>query len=308
MIQINNCPDLPPRDALGHKATFGKVCVVGGVWGDYPMIGAPALAARAALRSGCGLCVVAVPAPMLPTVLVMVPSVTGVALPIDAQQHLVAAKCLHILDPVLATTDALVVGPGLGCGTAQQEIVFRLVHIFTKPLIFDADALRLLAQIPDFAHTLKALKAPLILTPHPGEFDALAQALDLHLDAVSESTRDDAALTLAAQLGCVVVLKGPYTRVSDGVRIWKSPHAEAALAVGGSGDVLSGITGAFAAQFASKAAASPLDLFQVACLAVQVHALAAIAWSRSHGHAGLLPEDLANAIPATMAQLRGELE
>ena len=120
MIQINNCPDLPPRDALGHKATFGKVCVVGGVWGDYPMIGAPALAARAALRSGCGLCVVAVPAPMLPTVLVMVPSATGVALPIDAQQQLLAARCLQILDPVLANTDALVVGPGLGCGTAQQ--------------------------------------------------------------------------------------------------------------------------------------------------------------------------------------------
>ena len=268
------------------------------------MIGAPALAARAALRSGCGLCTVAVPAPILPAVLSIIPAATGVALPIDSNQHLFAAGCAQVIDEALANADALVVGPGFGRDQPQQQIVIRLANAFTKPLILDADALRALAHTPDFA---RDLKAPIIMTPHPGEFSALAEALELDLDPVTESTREVAALTLAARLGCIVVLKGAHTQVSDGVRVWRSDFAEAALAIGGSGDVLSGITGSFAAQFARKNSVNALDLFQVACLAVQVHALTAVAWSRAHGHAGLLPEELADGIPAIMASLRGEL-
>ncbi|MCE9618523.1 MAG: NAD(P)H-hydrate dehydratase [Planctomycetes bacterium] len=304
MERITQTPELPARDPLGHKATFGRVCVVGGSCGERPMIGAPALAARAALRSGCGLCAVAVPAPILQAVLAVVPAATGVALPVDAQGQLFAAGCAEAIDQAIANIDALVVGPGFGHGLPQQQIVIRLASSFGKPLVLDADALRALAQLPDFA---RDLKAPIILTPHPGEFDALAHALHLDLNAVSEETRDAAALAMAGRLGCIVILKGAHTRVSDGVRVWRSPHAEAALAIGGSGDVLSGVTGAFAAQFANKKTTPALDLFQVACLAVHVHALTAEAWSKTHGHAGLLPEELADGIPAVMANLRGEL-
>ena len=304
MERIDDCPSIPARDPLGFKGTFGKVCVVGGSCGDHPMIGAPALAARAALRGGCGLCAVAVPAPILSAVLGIVPAATGVALPLDTEQKLFAAGCAQVIDEALVNADALVIGPGFGHDEAQRQIVIRLASIFVKPIIVDADALRALALTPDFA---RDLKAPIIMTPHPGEFTALANALELELDPVNESTRDIAAITLAARLGCIVVLKGAHTRVSDGLRVWKSPHVEAALAIGGSGDVLSGIMGSFVAQFASKKSAAPLDLFQVACLAVHVHALTATRWSLTHGHAGLLPEELADEIPATLAQLRGEL-
>ena len=302
MILMNDCPVLPPRDSLGHKGVFGKVCVIGGSWGHYPMIGAPALAGRAALRSGCGLCTVAVPAPIVSAVLTLLPGATAVALPLDTEQDLSASGCLQTLEPVLAHTDTLLIGPGFGRASAQQDILWGLLDSFSKPLILDADALHLLAQRPAFTRA-----APLLLTPHPGEFQVLAQALNLHLNAVDEQTRDQAALTLAERLECVVILKGPYTRVSDGRRLWRSPHAEAALAIGGSGDVLSGICAAFAAQFTHKACAPYLDLFQVACLAVQIHALAAMAWSSRHGHAGLFPEELADGIPLIIAQLRGEL-
>jgi NAD(P)H-hydrate epimerase len=303
MDRVAEPPALPPRDPLGHKATFGRVGVVGGACGTQPMIGAPALAARAALRAGCGLCTVAVPAPILPAVLAIVPGATGLALPVDATQALFAAGCAEALDPVLAAADAMVVGPGFGRGEPQRQIVLRLAGACERPLVLDADALRLLAETTDFA---RDLKAPIVITPHPGEFDALARALDLHLDAISEATRDAAAATLAARLGCVVVLKGAYTRVSDGARVWRSPHAEAALAIGGSGDVLSGVIGSFAAQFAGRRGAARLDLFQVACLGVHVHALTAEGWARSHGHAGLLPEELADSVPDAMAALRGE--
>ena len=278
--------------------------MIGGSCGDYPMIGAPALAARAALRSGCGVCTVAVPAPILSAVLSIVPAATGVSLPVDSHQHVFAAGCAHVIDEALFNTDALVVGPGFGRDQAQQQIVIRLASVFTKPLVLDADALRALSNTLDFA---RDLQAPIIMTPHVGEFTALAHALELELDPETESTREVAVTTLAARLGCIVVLKGAHTQVSDGVRVWRSEFAEAALAIGGSGDVLSGITGSFAAQFAQKNSANALDLFQVACLAVQVHALTAVAWARAHGHAGLLPEELADGIPAIMARMRGEV-
>ena len=136
------------------------------------MIGAPALAARAALRSGCGLCTVAVPAPILPAVLSIIPAAIGVALPMDANQHLFAAGCAQVIDEALVNADALVVGPGFGRDQPQQQIVIRLANAFTKPLILDADALRALAHTPDFA---RDLNAPIIMTPHPGEFAALAE-------------------------------------------------------------------------------------------------------------------------------------
>ena len=229
MERINNSPTLPTRDPTGYKGTFGKVCVIGGSCGDHPMIGAPALAARAALRSGCGLCTVAVPAPILPAVLSIIPAATGVALPIDASQHLFAAGCAHVIDEALINADALVVGPGFGRDQAQQQIVIRLASAFTKPLVLDADALRALAHTPDFA---RDLQASIIMTPHAGEFAALAHALELDLDPVTESTREVAVTTLAARLGCIVVLKGAHTQVSDGVRVWRSEFAEAALAIG----------------------------------------------------------------------------
>lgn len=106
------------------------------------MIEAPALAARAALRRGCGLCAVAVPAPILSAVLSIVPAATGVALPVDENEKLFAAGCAQVIDQALINIDALVVGPGFGREQPQQQIVIRLANAFTKPLILDAHAPR----------------------------------------------------------------------------------------------------------------------------------------------------------------------
>ncbi|NBX25685.1 MAG: NAD(P)H-hydrate dehydratase, partial [Planctomycetes bacterium] len=85
---MSDRPTLPPRDPQGHKGTFGSVLVVGGHAANPVMLGGPALSARAALRSGCGLCTLAMPAPLLASALAVAPSATGCALPVDAAGEL----------------------------------------------------------------------------------------------------------------------------------------------------------------------------------------------------------------------------
>lgn len=301
MERVEVPPRLPRREPEGHKGTFGSVLVVGGHAANPVMLGGPALAARAALRSGCGLCTLAMPEPLLAQALGVASSATGCALPVDPQGHLLASAAAEALDPVIARARSVVVGPGLGGGFAVQQLVLRLAATVEVPLVIDADALNALAATPDFAADLRA---PIVLTPHPGEFTRLADALAMELDPVDPSRREHAAGALAARLGCVVVLKGSRTVVSDGVRAWICGAVEPALATGGSGDALSGVLAGLAAQFARVDARQPLALFETACLAVQLHADSAARWAARHGHAGMLAEEIADGIPDAMAALR----
>jgi NAD(P)H-hydrate epimerase len=301
MERVEHAPKLPPREPEGHKGTFGSVLVIGGHAANPVMLGGPALAARAALRSGCGLCTLAMPQTLLTQALAVAASATGCALPIDGNGHLMASAVAEALDPVLARARAVVVGPGLGAGFAVQQLVVRLASTVEVPLVIDADALNALSETPDFASDLRA---PIVITPHPGEFARLAAALSLDLDPVDPARREQAAGTMAARLGCVVVLKGSHTVVSDGVRAWICDAVEPALATGGSGDALSGLIGGLAAQFVRRDARHPMALFETACLAVRLHADSATRWARRHGHAGMLAEEIADGIPDAMASLR----
>jgi NAD(P)H-hydrate epimerase len=142
-----------------------------------------------------------------------------------------------------------------------------------RPLVLDADALNCLAAIPDFA---RDLRAPAVLTPHPGEFARLAASLDLPEAGDDPDGRLRAAASLAARLGAVVVLKGPGTIVTDGLRAWIGPGANSALATAGSGDVLTGILVGLIARLAGR---SPLGLLEIAAHAVEVHARSGRSWS-----------------------------
>ena len=299
---MSDLPALPPRDPHGHKGTFGSVLVVGGHAANPVMLGGPALAARAALRAGCGLCTLAMPAPLLAQALAVAPSATGCALPVDAEGELRPSEVAAAIDPPLARASAVVVGPGLGSGFAVQQVVVRLVSMVEVPLVVDADALNALASTPDFH---RDLRAPTVLTPHPGEFARLAAALGLDRDPVSPQARVSSASALAARLGCVVALKGAGTVVSDGHRVWTCPVEEPALATGGSGDALSGVVAGLAAQFTRPGGGARLGLFEVTCLAVQLHADSAVRWAARHGHAGMLAQEIADGIPDAMAAMRG---
>jgi NAD(P)H-hydrate epimerase len=297
-------PRLPRRDPEGHKGTFGTVCVIGGqAHAPRVMIGGPAFTASAALRSGAGLCILAVPAPIMAAALVIAPGATGLALPVDRDRALRSSAAAEILDAHLGSADCVAIGPGFGTGDAQQQIVVRLLAGSETPLVVDADALNTLAALRDFPGDLGA---PAILTPHPGEFRRLAKALALGAEAESGATdparRADAATRLAARLGCVVVLKGAGTVVSDGLGTWTCRAGCAALATAGTGDVLTGVIASFVAQFAREPAG--LSLYDCARLGVEVHGRAGDRWASRHGDAGLVAQELIDEIPDVLRDLR----
>ncbi len=294
-------PSLPPRPADGHKGTFGTVCILGGLAGaPRVMIGGPALSATASLRAGAGLAVLAVPAPLLPAALTIAPSATGLALPVDAAGNLLPSDVAELLDEHLPRYDCLAVGPGLGEGAAQRQIATRLVGLDGPPMVVDADALNALAGVPEFQ---RDFRVPAVLTPHPGEYARLAGALGIDADPVAPASRPRAAESLAQRIGCVVVLKGAGTVVTDGLSTWTNTTGNPALATAGTGDVLTGVIAGLVAQYAS-AADGPLSLYDCARIGVFAHGLAADQWRDAHADGGLLAEDLLRYLPDALATLR----
>jgi NAD(P)H-hydrate epimerase len=307
-------PAIPPRPAEGHKGTFGTVCVLGGRADDqHVMIGGPAFSALGALRSGCGLAVLAVPTPVMAAALVIAPEATGLALPVDEAGCLRPSDVAQLIDEHLASYQCLAIGPGLGSGLAQQQIVVRLTGQDTVPLVIDADAINCLANLRDFHGDFHCHA---VLTPHPGEFARLAKNLGIDGNAVDPAKRSAAAAALAQRLGCVVVLKGRHTVVSDGLNTFVNDSGNVALATAGTGDVLTGVIAGFIAQFFKPALGNTsrqitpqqqggLSLLECARLGVHLHGLAADHWAARHGTAGMLATDLLAEIPATLHSLRG---
>lgn len=294
-------PLLPPRPPTGHKGTFGTVAVIGGCCiSPARMIGAPAFAALGALRAGAGLVRVLTPESILTEVLALCPSATGRALPTLPEGALDLAGAVPAVDEALATADAIVIGPGLGQSPAVAALALRAVQQQDRPIVVDADALNALATIPEL---FRDFHASAILTPHPGEYRRLAALLKITIDPVNEATRPAAAEHLAQRLGCVVVLKGAGTVVSDGLRTWTCTHRHACLATAGTGDVLAGVIAGLLAQHARGKA--PISLYNLARIAVEAHAKAAAAWAGTHHtESGMLAPELAELIPRALESLR----
>lgn len=226
-------PRLAAPAAEMHKYTRGLLAVIGG-----EMAGAAQLAAQAAMHAGAGYVKLLGPAPGAPADLV-----------VDARPLADALAGDRIA--------AVAIGPGLGRG---DEAAGRLAAALAAgvPALFDAEALHLLAP----AH-LSGRSAPLVLTPHEGELNALCRAFGVAGDARRERVRG-----LAGETGAVVVAKGPDTLVAapDG-RLAISPPAPSWLSTAGTGDVLAGIV-------ASRLATGE-EAFAAACQGVWLHGAAA---------------------------------
>jgi ADP-dependent NAD(P)H-hydrate dehydratase len=265
------------------------------------MIGAPALAARAALRAGCGLVRLAMPGPILSAGIVMTPSATGTRLTVDGRGNIVAHEASAAIDQLVSNATCLVIGVGLGQGEGPAGASLRAVQQESIPVVVDADAINCLAQVPRLHDDFRARA---ILTPHPGEFARLAHALRITQNPTDPAQRPAAAAALAQRLGCVVVLKGAGTVVSDGIRTWTCKHGHPCLGTAGTGDVLSGLLGGLIAQFAPDEDA-PLSLYDASRVAVQAHAIAGEEWARSKGaSAGLLAAELADELPGVLEGMR----
>jgi len=251
---------LQPRRRNSHKGESGRVLCVGG---DHGKGGAVLLCAEAALRAGAGLVDVATRAAHVPALLARRPEAMAQAT--ESARELAG---LH------ATADVVALGPGLGREAWGSGLFAALVD-GDAPLVIDADALNLLAAAP------RTLRADTVLTPHPGE---AARLLSTSIADVQRDRRA-AAATLCERYGGVVVLKGAGTVVAaPGRRPCIIDAGNPGMAVGGMGDVLTGIIAALRAQ--------GLDAFDAACCGALLHGAAGDAAARDGGERGLLPSDL----------------
>lgn len=276
------------------------------------MLGAPALAARAALRAGAGLVRLLCPERILNEVIAVTPEATGVGLRCDEAGHVLGHEAATTIDVALSGAGAVIVGPGLGMGAlgsglaaGTAAVVLRVTLHSEVPVVLDADALNCLSVMPEF---WRDLRAPAILTPHPGEAARLARALALPAPGDDDDSRTATCEGLARRLGVVVVLKGSRTVVSDGLRTWRCERGHACLATAGTGDVLAGVIGAMLAPRTPIVAGThgPTDLFTVACAAVEAHAIAGENWAARQGASGLLAHELADEVPRVMERMRAE--
>ena len=248
-----------PRDA--HKGDSGRVLCLGG---DHGSGGAIVLCAEAALRAGAGLVDVATREEFVGALLARRPE--AMARAVERSEDLAVQ---------LERADVVAVGPGLGQGV-WGRVLFGAALGAGKSLVLDADALNLLATRDNVA-----LPTGTILTPHPGE---AARLLDASTHDV-QNDRHGAAHAIAKKYDAVVVLKGAGTLVVEpGRRAAVIGAGNPGMAVGGMGDLLTGVIAALRAQ--------GLPAFDAACVGALLHASAGDEAARDGGERGLLPSDL----------------
>lgn len=302
---------LPERPAEAHKGTFGTALIAAG---SVNYTGAAYLAGMAAYRSGAGLVTLAVPAPLHNSLAGQFPEATWVLLP--HEMGVISAAAAEVLTRHLERATALLIGPGFGLEDTTRDFIANFLEgkaasrknsgrigfvnevkaqTETKksalpPLVFDADGLKLLAKLTDWA---KVLPVPAVLTPHPGEMAVLT---GLSVDEI-QSDREGIAARFAKEWGHVVVLKGAFTVIAapDG-RLTIIPVASAALARAGTGDVLAGLIVGLRAQ--------GMEAYEAALSGAWIHARCGLEAAEAlGGTASVLASDLLDSIPDVLSDL-----
>ncbi|HQV51355.1 MAG: NAD(P)H-hydrate dehydratase [Flavobacteriales bacterium] len=271
---------LRPKPLFGHKGTFGHALVIAGSTGK---MGAAVLATNAALRSGAGLVTAHVPADGISILQTLAP---------EAMCSIEPSSSSVTRLPELSVFTSIGVGPGLGSEPDTKLMLKRLIQDANCPMVFDADALNILAEEPTW---IAFLPPDSILTPHPKEFDRL-----VHTQPSSSLERLELAREFAVKNRCVLVLKGAWTAIcSPQCHVRFNPTGNPGMAKGGSGDALTGlITGLLAQGYSSDRAAM---------LGVYLHGMAGDLAASTIGMDGMTAMDTVNAIPAAWRSLRGEV-
>jgi hydroxyethylthiazole kinase-like uncharacterized protein yjeF len=275
----------PSRARMAHKGTYGHLLLVAGSVGKT---GAAALAASGALRTGVGLVTVATAASQQPIVAGLV--LEAMSAPLDeGAPGETGARAWDMVSALMASRDALAIGPGLGVSDGAQALARRVIAEAPLPVVADADALTALAG---HLEILRKAAGPRCLTPHPGE---LARMLGTSVAEVQQD-RIEVTRAFATTYGAFVVLKGAVSVIAspDG-RVCLNPTGNPGMASGGTGDVLTGMVGALLARgFAPGDAATA---------AVYLHGLAGDVAAERVGEESLIARDVIAALPTAFARL-----
>lgn len=264
---------LPDRDPFGHKGDFGKLLLLCGSRG---FTGAAYLSVMGALRCGAGLVFLGVPERIYAIEAVKLTEPVVFPLP-DADGKL-SAEAIPDISERLSQMDAALIGPGLGQSPGTFAVVKAVLKNAQCPVVLDADGINVLAKHKD---VLRGRTAPTIVTPHDGEFVRLGGCLT--------ENRMESAAALARDLGCIVLLKGHQSCITDGTTHYRNETGNPGMAVGGSGDVLAGMIAGLLGQ-----GLAPL---QAAACAAWLHGAAGDLAARDLGQYAMLPTDLLDRLP-----------
>lgn len=272
---------LPRRSRTAHKGDFGKVYLLAGSVG---YTGAPVLAAKAAMRTGSGLVTVGVPAPAWPVVAGKLDEAMAHPLPAGKDGDL-SLEATELAQSRAEKSDVCLIGPGLGRGNSAAAVVRTLLRAIHTPVILDADGINALAGHIDVLDERKGLIT--ILTPHDGEFARISD------EDISGEHRLEAVRSFARTHGCCLVLKGyrTITAFPDGTA-YINTNGNPGMAVGGSGDVLSGVILSLIGQGIPCREAVPM--------AVWLHGAAGDLCARELGEYGMLPSDMIARLPEVL--------
>ena len=271
-------PLIRPRDRFSHKGTYGHAFLICGSAGKT---GAAVLAARACLRSGSGLVTVRVPSDSVRILQTAVPEAMVTA---DDSTGFIRTI------PDTAPYKAIGIGPGIGTLAETANMVKMLIRQYSRPIVFDADAINILSENKTW---LGFLPPGCIFTPHPGEFERLTGKSN------DDFSRNKMQRDFSVKYQCYMVLKEAYTAVTTpSGDCWFNTTGNPGMATAGSGDVLTGIiTGLLAQGF------SPFN----ACRAgVYLHGLAGDFALRKQGAEALIASDIIEHLGPSFKSLYGK--
>ncbi len=263
---------LPTRKRDTHKGDYGKILLLCGSRG---FTGAAALAARGALRTGAGLVYLAVPESIY--AIEAVKLTEPVVMPLPEAEGMLCEASLGRIRELLPKMDAVLFGCGSGIGPGTEAVLEFLLKNAECPLILDADGITLAARHKDI---LRGRSSPTILTPHDGEFARLGPV---------DGARPEQTMSLAKDLGCIILRKGYRTLITDGESLWENQTGNPGMATGGSGDVLAGIILSLLGQ-----GVKPLE---AAAAGAWLHGRAGDLCAEKLGEYGMLPGDLVEELP-----------
>lgn len=268
-----------------NKGTLGSLLCI---CGSYGMAGAAIMAGKAALRCGIGLLKIAVPKSIYPVCATNI--LESVYYPLEETSNgVISSKNTDFLLEMCEKSSAVVIGCGLSVCDDTKNLVQSVITNCEKPLVIDADALNCICNKPEI---LKNLKAPAIITPHPGEMARLLHSTPKTVN----SSRENTAIDFAKKFGVVTVLKGAGTIIAspDG-EVYINHTGNSGMATGGSGDVLSGIIGSLLAQGAAPINAAAAGVF--------LHGTIGDLAAEKLGKISMLPTDMIDMIPTAYLKL-----
>ena len=266
------------RKSDSHKGDYGHLLVIGGSPG---LTGAVALCSLSALRAGAGLVTLGIPESLNPILEVKLTEVMTRALP-ETKEKTISLKALSQVLEFSKKIDAFAIGPGISTQKETADFLLNLLPQIIQPTILDADGLNILAK--DIS-VLKKVRAPFILSPHPGE---MARLVKKSLSEIQKN-REKIARDFAGAYQVVLVLKGSKTIVADDKNTYINHTGNPGMATAGSGDVLTGIIGALLAQ--------GLSSFEAAKSGVYLHGLAGDLAAQNKGKISLIASDILEKLP-----------